>query len=87
MNPGIYYLYEYKNNHCMRNTGFLKLTKKPDCWLLQIQARNIPVTNQHLVPLCAILTEQEHNISQKIYIFDISNEADVFSLGQLFLYV
>ena len=61
MNPGIYYLYEYKNNHCMRNTGFLKLTKKPDCWLLQIQARNIPVTNQHLVPLCAILTEQEHN--------------------------
>ena len=50
----------------MRNTGFLKLTKKPDCWLLQIQARNIPVTNQHLVPLCAILTEQEHNISQKI---------------------
>ena len=66
MNPGIYYLYEYKNNHCMRNTGFLKLTKKPDCWLLQIQAKNIPVTNQHLVPLCAILTEQEHNISQKI---------------------
>ena len=52
MNPGIYYLYEYKNNHCMRNTGFLKLTKKPDCWLLQIQARNIP--------------EQEHNISKKI---------------------
>lgn len=50
----------------MRNTGFLKLTKKPDCWLLQIQARNILVTNQHLVPLCAILTEQEHNISQKI---------------------
>lgn len=66
MNPGIYYLYEYKNNHCMRNTGFLKLTKKPDCWLLQIQTRNIPVTNQHLVPLYAILTEQEHNISQKI---------------------
>ena len=66
MNPGIYYLYEYKNNHCMRNTGFLKLTKKPDCWLLQIQARNIPVTNQHLVPLCAILTEQEHHISKKI---------------------
>lgn len=66
MNPGIYYLYEYKNNHCMRNTGFLKLTKKPDCWLLQIQARNISVTNQHLVPLCAILTEQEHNISKKI---------------------
>lgn len=66
MNPGIYYLYEYKNNHCMRNTGFLKLTKKPDFWLLQIQARNIPVTNQHLVPLCAILTEQEHNISKKI---------------------
>ena len=66
MNPGIYYLYEYKNNHCMRNTGFLKLTKKPASWLLQIQARNIPVTNQHLVPLCAILSKQEHNISQKI---------------------
>ena len=66
MNPGIYYLYEYKNNHRMRNTGFLKLTKKPDCWLLQIQARNIPVTNQHLVPLCAILTKQEHSVSKKI---------------------
>lgn len=66
MNPGIYYLYEYKNNHRMRNTGFLKLTQKTDFWLLQIQSRNIPVTQQHRIPLFTILTKQDRTVSKNL---------------------
>lgn len=66
MNPGIYYLYEYKNNHRMRNTGFLKLTQKTDFWLLQIQSRNIPVTQQHRIPLFTILTRQDRTVSKNL---------------------
>ena len=66
MNPGIYYLYEYKNNHRMRNTGFLKLTQKPDFWLLQIQSRNIPVTQQQQLPLFTISTEQDRTVSKNL---------------------
>ena len=63
MNPGIYYLYEYKNNHRMRNTGFLKLTQKPNFWLLQIQSRNIPVTQQHRLELLAISSEYDNVVT------------------------
>lgn len=65
MNPGIYYLYEYKNNHRMRNTGFLKLTQKPDFWLLQIQSRNIPVTQQQQVELFAISNDDDNVIAEE----------------------
>lgn len=65
MNPGIYYLYEYKNNHRMRNTGFLKLTQKPAFWLLQIQSRNIPVTQQHRLELLAISSEEDSPVTEK----------------------
>ena len=64
MNPGIYYLYEYKNNHRMRNTGFLKLTPKPDFWLLQIQSRNIPVTQKQQVKLF-VISNKDDNIIEK----------------------
>lgn len=59
MNTGIYYLYEYKNNEKIRNTGFIKLTKQEHTCFLQIHARNIPVTSQDTVRFSAFYLEND----------------------------
>lgn len=59
MNPGIFYLYEYKNHQKYRNVGFLKLTLQNHSHALQIHARGIPVTSQDTLKLFAFYLENE----------------------------
>lgn len=57
MTPGIYYLYEYKDNKKTRNVGFLKLTQHYQSCVLQISLRQIPVQNQEQVQLGVFFLE------------------------------
>lgn len=59
MNPGIFYLYEYKNNQKQRNVGFLKLIRHYQTCTIQIQARGIPVNRQDTLKLSAFYVENE----------------------------
>ena len=51
MKPGIYYLYEYRNNTKIRNVGFIKFTES---YTLQICARGIAVFSSNTVLLSAL---------------------------------
>lgn len=66
MNPGIYYLYQYKNNTRVRNTGFLKFARRPQTCSLQIQARMLPVNSQDTVLLSYLFTNGKNMYSTKI---------------------
>lgn len=57
MTPGIYYLYEYKDNKKTRNVGFLKLTQHYHSCILQISLRQIPVQNQEQIQLGVFFLE------------------------------
>lgn len=59
MNPGIFYLYEYKNHQKHRNVGFLKLIRHYNTCTLQLHARGIPVTRQDTLKLYAFYMENE----------------------------
>ena len=59
MNPGIFYLYEYKNNQKQRNVGFLKLSRHYQSCSVQLQARQVPVTRQDTLKLAAFYMENE----------------------------
>lgn len=59
MNPGIFYLYEYKNNQKMRNVGFLKVIRHYQTCTVQIQARGIPVGRQDTLKVSAFYVENE----------------------------
>lgn len=59
MNPGIFYLYEYKNNQKQRNVGFLKLIRHYQTCTVQLQARGIPVARQDTLKLSAFYMENE----------------------------
>lgn len=59
MNTGIYYLYEYKNNQKIRNTGFIKVLMQEHICSLQIHARSIPVSEKDTVILSAFYLENE----------------------------
>ena len=59
MNPGIFYLYEYKNNQKMRNVGFLKVIRHYQTCTVQIQARGIPVSRQDTLKVSAFYVENE----------------------------
>lgn len=59
MNPGIFYLYEYKNHQKYRNVGFLKLTPQYHSHTLQIHVRGISATAQDTLKLFAIYEEDE----------------------------
>ena len=59
MNPGIFYLYEYKNNQKQRNVGFLKLIRHYQACTVHIQARQIPVTRQDALKLSAFYMEND----------------------------
>ena len=59
MNTGIFYLYEFKDTHKLRNTGFLKLTKQEHTCFLQFHARSIPVTPQDSSILSAFYLDTE----------------------------
>ena len=59
MNTGIFYLYEFKDTHKLRNTGFLKLTKQEHSCFLQFHARSVPVTSQDSSMLSAFYLNTE----------------------------
>lgn len=59
MNTGIFYLYEFKDTHKLRNTGFLKLTKQEHTCFLQFHARSIPVTPRDSSILSAFYLDTE----------------------------
>ncbi len=59
MNTGIFYLYEFKDTHKLRNTGFLKLTKQEHTCFLQFHARSVPVTSQDSSMLSAFYLNTE----------------------------
>lgn len=69
MDAGIYYLYEHKNNQKIRNTGFLKITRHGHACLLQLNARNIPVTPQDTLKLAAFYMENDS--ANAMYLSDI----------------
>lgn len=70
MNTGTYYLYEYKNNRKLRNTGFLKIARRERTCFLQINARNLPVTSQDVLKLSVFY--MENNSANAKHISDIS---------------
>lgn len=70
MNTGTYYLYEYKNNRKLRNTGFLKIARRERTCFLQINARNLPVTSQDTLKLSVFY--MENNSANAKHISDIS---------------
>lgn len=70
MNTGIYYLYEYKNNRKLRNTGFLKIARRERTCFLQINARNLPVTSLDILKLSVFY--MENNSANATHISDIS---------------
>lgn len=69
MDAGIYYLYEHKNDQKIRNTGFLKITRHGRACLLQLNARNIPVTPQDTLKLAAFYMENDS--ANAMYLSDI----------------
>lgn len=85
MNTGIFYLYEFKDTHKLRNTGFLKLTKQEHTCFLQFHARSIPVTPQDSSILSAFYLDtetitakqlckipcQDHTISDKTIVSEL----------------
>lgn len=66
MNPGICYLYEYKNNQKLRNVGFMKVTPQYHSCILQINARGIPVKNGDVVSLLAFYENGPDSIAKPI---------------------
>lgn len=59
MNAGTYYLYEYKNNQKLRNTGFLKITKQFHSCYLQLNVCNIAVTKQDILNISAFFIDND----------------------------
>lgn len=53
MNPGICYVYEYENNQCKRNAGFLKITRHYQSCILQLHIRGLSLENGTSLELCA----------------------------------
>lgn len=66
MNPGIYYLYEYKNRQRSRNVGFIKVSRRYQSCLFQIQARGIPVEKGAELELWAFLKGKDKFSSSQI---------------------
>lgn len=60
MKSGVYYLYEYKNNHKSRNVGFLKLSQQSDFFSLQLCARGLSVFQNDAASLCALFPTEEN---------------------------
>ncbi len=59
MKTGTYYLYEYKNNQKLRNTGFLKITKQFHSCYLQLNACNIAVAREDVLKISAFFIEND----------------------------
>lgn len=66
MNPGICYLYEYKNDQKLRNVGFMKVTPQYHSCILQINARGIPVRNGDTVSLLAFYENDSEGVAKPI---------------------
>ncbi len=64
MTPGIYYLYEYKENKKIRNVGFFKLTRHYQSCILQLSVRQVPVKNQDKAIL-SVFFFQDQKILEK----------------------
>ena len=66
MNPGICYIYEYKNNQKLRNAGFIKLIQHYQSCVLQINIRGIPVQTGGTVKLYAFYRQSPKIISSLV---------------------
>lgn len=66
MNPGICYLYEYKNDQKLRNVGFMKVTPHYHSCILQINARGVPVKNGDTVSLLAFYENESESIAKPL---------------------
>lgn len=66
MNPGICYLYEYKNNQKLRNVGFMKVTPHYSSCILQINARGIPIQSGDSIKLSAFYEKDSEIIAKPI---------------------
>lgn len=59
MNSGTYYLYEYKKDQQLRNTGFIRITACFQTYCLQIHAQTLSFTPDNPVHLSALFQEEE----------------------------
>lgn len=66
MNPGIHYLYEYRNNEKLRNVGFLKLSTRYRTCEMQINIRQIPVRRGDSLKLCVLFEEDSTNYESEL---------------------
>lgn len=66
MNPGICYLYEYKNDQKLRNVGFMKVTPHYRSCILQINVRGIPVKSEDSVSLLIFYEEDSGLIARQV---------------------
>lgn len=66
MNPGICYLYEYKNNQKLRNVGFMKITSHFRSCILQINARGVPVETGESIKIHAFYEKASDYIVKPI---------------------
>lgn len=66
MNPGICYLYEYKNDQKLRNVGFMKVTPHYHACILQINVRGVPVKNQDFVSLLTFYEKDSGIIAKPV---------------------
>ncbi|HCR83548.1 MAG TPA: hypothetical protein DIW07_09075, partial [Lachnospiraceae bacterium] len=81
MNPGIYYLYEYKNQDKLRNVGFLRVSQNYHTIVLKINARRIPVQSGDTVDLFAFYEQSPDIISRKIAVIPCENESVTANLS------
>lgn len=66
MNPGIFYLYEYRSNDKLRNVGFLKLFIRYHTCEMQINMRGIPIRKGDPLKLCAFFKQDATNYGCEI---------------------
>lgn len=66
MNPGICYLYEYKNNQKLRNVGFMKAALHYNSCILQINVRGIPVQAKDTIKLFVFYEKDSEIIARLI---------------------
>lgn len=66
MIPGIYYLYEYKNEQRLRNAGFCKISQHYHTCILKINARRIPIPSDGVLKLFVFYGEDSNSVSREI---------------------
>lgn len=73
MNPGIFYLYEYKNTQKLRNVGFLKLSLHYRTCEMQVNLRGIPVKSGDSLKLYTFFEQDSVNYAGPLAEIDCEN--------------